>query len=260
MATITSWNVNSIKARLEHVLRWCAEHRPDVLALQETKTIDEGFPRDAFTELGYAVSLAGQPTYNGVAVISREPPLEVVTELPGFPDPQRRVLGAAFPGFYLLNLYVPNGSAVGTEKYAYKLAWLDALLAWVPGLLEQHPRLVVVGDFNIAPEDRDVHDPAAWRDQVLCSEPERERLRALQALGLRDAFRGFEQQDGSYSWWDYRAGAFRRNHGLRIDLALVSPDLMPACKGVRIDREPRTWERPSDHAPVTVELDLPRAD
>jgi exodeoxyribonuclease-3 len=255
--TVVSWNVNSVKARLDHVLQYCARHTPDILALQETKTVDAGFPRDAFAELGYEMSLAGQPSYNGVAVLSREAPREVVTDLPGFEDPQRRVLGAAFGDFFLLNLYVPNGSAVGTDKYAYKLAWLDALIAWVPRLLEAHPRLLVVGDFNIAPEDRDVHDPAAWRDQVLCSEPERARLGSLQSLGLRDAFRDFEQAPGLYSWWDYRAGAFRRNHGLRIDLALLSPALAPDCRGVSIDREPRTWEKPSDHAPVVVALELP---
>jgi exodeoxyribonuclease-3 len=256
VAAIASWNVNSVKARLEHLLRWCAAHSPDVLALQETKTVDDGFPRGAFADLGYSVSLAGQPTYNGVAVLSREAPRAVVTEIPGFADAQRRVLGAEFAGFFLLNLYVPNGAAVGTDKYACKLAWLDALIAWMPALLERHPRLLVVGDFNIAPEDRDVHDPEAWRDQVLCSEPERTRLRSLQALGLRDGFRDFEPQPGCYSWWDYRAGAFRRNHGLRIDLALLSPAIAPLCRGVRIDREPRTWERPSDHAPVIVDLEL----
>lgn len=256
MITVASWNVNSIKARLEHVIQWCTHCAPDVLALQETKTVDTAFPRDALAGLGYHLSISGQPSYNGMAVLSREAPREVITAIPGFADEQRRVLGVGFADFFLLDLYVPNGSAVGTDKYAYKLAWLDALLAWLPALVAQHPRLLIVGDFNIAPDDRDVHDPDAWRDQVLCSVPERERLQRLQALGFRDSFRDFEQAAGIYSWWDYRAGAFRRNNGLRIDLAFASPALAPHCRGVSIDREPRTWEKPSDHAPVVTRLDF----
>ena len=252
---VASWNVNSIKARLDHVLRWCADTRPAVLALQETKTIDENFPREALAPLGYHLSIAGQPSYNGVAILSREAPVEVVTALPGFADEQKRVLGVALPQCFVLNLYVPNGASVGSDKYAYKLAWLDALLAWLPTLLASHPRLLIVGDFNIAPDDRDVHDPEAWRDQVLCSEPERERLRKILELGFKDTFRLFEDADGHFSWWDYRAAGFRRNLGLRIDLALASPALAGLCRQSRIDREPRRWEKPSDHAPVVAEFD-----
>ncbi len=256
MLSVATWNVNSIKARLEHVLRWCAEDAPDILALQETKTVDAAFPHEALAPLGYVQTVSGQPSYNGVAILSRRAPREVVTALPNFVDEQRRVLGAAFDDFFLLNLYVPNGSAVGTEKYAYKLAWLDALLAWLPDLLKAHAKLLVVGDFNVAPEDRDVHDPEAWRGQVLCSEPERARLQAMEALGFHDLFRDFEPEAGHFTWWDYRAGAFRRNHGLRIDLAWGSPALVPHCRGVSIERAPRKWEKPSDHAPVVTRLDF----
>lgn len=257
--SVASWNVNSIKARLEHLIKWCGESAVDVVALQETKTVDAGFPGEALAPLGYVHTISGQPSYNGVAILSRALPREVVTAIPGFVDEQRRVLGVAFDDYFLLNLYVPNGSAVGTDKYVYKLAWLDALLAWLPALLQAHPRLLIVGDFNIAPDDRDVHDPDAWRDQILCSEPERDRLRALAALGFRDLFRDFESDTGHYSWWDYRAGAFRRNHGLRIDLAWGSAALVPHCRGVVIDRAPRKWEKPSDHAPVITTLDFATA-
>lgn len=252
MITVASWNVNSIKARLPHLERWCAQVAPDVLALQETKTVDGGFPLETCRNLGYHVAIAGQPAYNGVAILSRQPPLEVVRGIPGFADEQQRVLGVHLPELFVLNLYVPNGAAVDSDKYVYKLAWLDALLGWLPALLAEHPRLVVVGDFNIAPADRDVHDPVQWQDQVLCSEPERERLRQLLALGLVDTFRLFESAGGCYSWWDYRAAGFRRNLGLRIDLALASPALAATCLAAHIDREPRGWERPSDHAPVVA--------
>lgn len=259
MIDVATWNVNSIKARLDHVVQWCTDSVPDVLALQETKTVDAAFPCEALAPLGYHLSFSGQPSYNGMAVLSREAPREVVTALPDFVDEQRRVLGLAFERYFLLNLYVPNGSAIGTDKYAYKLAWLDALLAWLPRLLEAHPRVLIVGDFNIAPDDRDVHDPDAWRDQVLCSEPERARLQRLGALGFRDLFRDFEADSGHYTWWDYRAGGFRRNHGLRIDLAFGSAALAPHCRGVRIDRGPRKWEKPSDHTPVITRLEWPDA-
>lgn len=256
MLSVATWNVNSIKARLDHVLQWCTQAAPDVLALQETKTVDAAFPHEALAPLGYVRTICGQPSYNGVAILSRSAPREIITALPDFADEQRRVLGVALDDFFLLNLYVPNGSTVGSEKYLYKLAWLDALLAWLPALLQAHPRLLVVGDFNIAPDDRDVYDPEAWRDQVLCSEPERARLRALADLGLRDVFRDFESDAGHYTWWDYRAGAFRRNHGLRIDLSWASPALLPHCRGISIDRTPRKWEKPSDHVPVVTQLDF----
>lgn len=256
MLTVASWNVNSLKARLDHVVRWCESARPDVLALQETKTIDANFPFDALSQLGYHAEISGQPAYNGVAVLSRTPPSEVITGIPGFADEQKRVLGVRLPQLFVLNLYVPNGSAVGSDKYAYKLAWLDALLDWLPQLLAAHPRLLIVGDFNVAPEDRDVHDPAAWRDQILCSEPERSRIQRLTALGFIDTFRLFEAGDGCFSWWDYRAAGFRRNLGLRIDLSFASQALANSCRGSAIDREPRGWEKPSDHAPVIAHFEL----
>ena len=252
---VASWNVNSIKARLDHVQRWCGETRPAVLALQETKTVDQNFPAAALAELGYHLSFTGQPSYNGVAILSRDAPSEVVTALPGFADEQKRVIGVALPECFVLNLYVPNGSSVGSEKYAYKLAWLDALLDWLPKLLAVHPRLLIVGDFNVAPDDRDVHDPDAWRDQILCSPPERDRVQRILGLGFRDTFRLFEEASGHFSWWDYRAAGFRRNLGLRIDLALASPAMAGRCRQSRIDREPRRWEKPSDHAPVVAEFE-----
>jgi exodeoxyribonuclease-3 len=224
--------------------------------LQETKTVDAGFPFEALSMLGYHAEISGQPSYNGVAVLSRKVPAEVVTAIPGFADEQKRVLGVRLPQLFLLNLYVPNGSAVGSEKYAYKLAWLDALLAWLPELKARHEHLLVVGDFNIAPDDRDVHDPDAWRGQVLCSEPERARLRQLLDLGFVDTFRLFEDAGGCYTWWDYRAAGFRRNLGLRIDLNLASTALAARCRETVIDREPRSWEKPSDHAPVVARFEL----
>jgi len=250
MPVVATWNVNSIRARLAHVTRWLADHPVDVLALQETKVQDADFPADAFAALGYHSSCVGQKAYNGVAVLSREPHTVHATALPGFDDEQARVLAVEVGDWLLLDLYVPNGQSVGSEKYEYKLAWLDALVTWVESLLASHPRLLVLGDFNIAPGDEDVHDPDAWRDQILCSDPERARLARLQALGLKDAFRCFEQAPMSFSWWDYRAAGFRRNHGLRIDLVLTSPALLPRLSACSIDVEPRRWEKPSDHAPV----------
>jgi exodeoxyribonuclease III len=252
---IDSWNVNSLKVRLPQVLDWLAANEPDVLGLQETKVIDAAFPVEAIRELGYEVSFSGQPTYNGVALLSRAPQTEVITGLDGLEDPQRRVLGATISGVRVLNLYVPNGKEVGSDKYAYKLGWLDALHAQLRAEIERYPHVVVMGDFNIAPDDRDVHDPAAWAGKVLCSEPERAALQRILALGFVDTFRLFEQPAAAFSWWDYRMAGFRRNHGLRIDLVLSSQALAPACTGAWIDIEPRRNERPSDHAPVGAAFD-----
>ena len=256
---IATWNVNSLRVRRPQVLDWLRRQRPDILALQETKLTDDLFPIGEFEALGYHAVFAGQRTYNGVAVLSRLPAADPTTELPGLDDPQRRLLGVTIGGLRVLNLYVPNGQAVGTEKYAYKLDWLDKLSAYVREQLAAHSRLVALGDFNIAPEDRDVYDPAAWQGKVLCSEPERIAFRRLLELGLIDAFRLLEQEEPGYSWWDYRSAAFRRNHGLRIDHILVSPALAGACKAVWVDQEPRRRERPSDHAPVLAEFILASA-
>ena len=249
---IASWNVNSLKVRLPQVLDWLAANAPDVLGLQETKLVDEAFPVDAIRAAGYEVSFSGQPTYNGVALLSRAPPADVITGLDGLDDPQRRVLGATIDGVRVLNLYVPNGQEVGSDKYAYKLGWLARLHAHLEAELARHPRIIVMGDFNIAPDDRDVHDPREWAGKVLCSEPERAALRRILELGLVDTFRLFEQPEGVYSWWDYRAAGFRRNRGLRIDLVLASAALAGTCNRSWVDIEPRRNERPSDHAPAVA--------
>ena len=252
---IATWNVNSLKVRLPHVLDWLAREAPDVLALQETKTEDVNFPGAALEEAGYHVVFSGQKTYNGVALLTRLPAEDLVTDLPGFDDPQRRILAATVGGWRIVDLYVPNGSEVGSDKYAYKLDWLARVRDWLRDELARHPQLVVLGDFNIAPEDRDVHDPDAWRDKILCSAPERQAFQGWLSLGLEDAYRRFDQPDKSFSWWDYRMNGFRRNLGLRIDHILVSPALAERCRACRIDVEPRRLERPSDHAPVVAEFD-----
>ncbi|MFB9067565.1 exodeoxyribonuclease III [Pseudofulvimonas gallinarii] len=251
---IASWNVNSLKVRLPHLQQWCADAAPDILALQETKSEDGAFPLPAIQALGYHCVFSGQRTYNGVAILAREAPTDVVTDVAGLDDPQRRFLAATVGGLRIVNLYVVNGQSVGSEKYAYKLRWLDAVTAQLREELARHPELVVLGDFNIAPEDRDVHDPEAWREQILCSTPEREALRAMLDLGLHDSFRLHNDEPGQYSWWDYRQAAFRRDLGLRIDLVLVSESLKARVADVGIDRVTRTWERPSDHAPAWVRL------
>jgi len=253
---IASWNVNSLKVRLPQVLEWMDHHRPDVLGLQETKLTDDKFPVEAIEQAGYHVAYAGQPTYNGVALIAREQPLDVVTEIPAFPDEQRRVIAGTIGGVRVINLYVVNGKEVGSDKYEYKLRWLEAVHDWISDELTRHDRLVVMGDFNIAPDDRDVHDPEAWHEKILCSTPEREALRRMLDLGLHDSFRLFEQPEATYSWWDYRAAAFRRGLGLRIDLVLCSDALRHACTTSYVDIEPRRNERPSDHAPAVAEFRL----
>jgi exodeoxyribonuclease-3 len=252
---VASWNVNSIRVRLPQVLDWVAASKPDVLALQETKTVDEAFPASEIESAGYHVIFSGQKTYNGVALLSRERPEEVLTDLHGFEDPQRRLIAATLGGIRVYNIYVPNGQAVGTDKFDYKLGWLDTLCRQLRMELDHHDKVLVAGDFNIAPEDQDVHDPVAWKGQVLVSEPERDRLRNLLDLGFRDTFRMFDQPEASFSWWDYRAAAFRRNRGLRIDLLLASEALATSCRRSTIDTGPRAWEKPSDHAPVMAAFD-----
>lgn len=253
---IATWNINSLKVRLPHVLEWLAAATPDVLVLQEIKQVTEMFPLDAFAEAGYQGIASGQKTYNGVATVSRGSIANAVTDLPGFEDPQRRVLGSTIDDIRVVNLYVPNGSSVGSDKYEYKLRWLQAVRDFLEGELQAHEKLVVLGDFNIAPEDRDVYDPEEWGNAVLCSAPERAALGELLDLGLIDVFRKFEQPEKTFSWWDYRAAMFRRNAGLRIDLILASKVLADTCTTCYVDREPRTWERPSDHAPVVAEFSL----
>jgi len=253
---IATWNVNSLNVRRGHVLDWLERDPVDILALQETKLPDERFPEDAFREAGYHAVYAGQRTYNGVAVLARgEPPQDVETELPGLDDPQRRVLATTVHGVRIVNLYVPNGEAVGTEKYRYKLDWLEHCRSYVRNALGHHHHVAVVGDFNIAPAAEDVHDPDLWDGHVLFSEPEREALRALIDEGLTDTFRLFDQPAETFSWWDYRMNAFRRNRGLRIDHVLTSPALTERCRSCSVDPEPRRWQRPSDHAPVIAEFD-----
>ena len=251
---IATWNVNSLKVRLPHVLEWLAAHQPDVLCLQETKLEDVNFPSAEISAAGYQTVFSGQKTYNGVAILSKTPVADAVAAIPGFVDEQKRVLAATIAGVRVINLYIPNGQSVDSDKYQYKLGWLEAMTAWLADELARHPRLALLGDFNIAPDERDVHDPKAWEGQVLFSLPEREAFRRLVDLGLADSFRLFEQPEKIYSWWDYRMNAFRRNMGLRIDHILLSPALAETCKYCTIDKEARKAERPSDHAPVIVEF------
>ena len=253
---IATWNVNSLKVRLPQVLDWLAMAQPDILCLQETKLTDENFPAGEIEAAGYHVVFSGQKTYNGVAIISRQPATDVITDVPGLDDPQRRILGTTIDDVRVLNLYVVNGQEVGSEKYAHKLYWLEKVTDYVRKQFEQHEHFVVLGDFNIAPEDRDVYDPEAWHERILCSTPERQALQTILDLGLSDVFRKFDQEENSYSWWDYRAAAFRRNMGLRIDLILSSQSLTDSCTACYIDKEPRQLERPSDHTPVVAEFSL----
>jgi exodeoxyribonuclease III len=247
---IATWNVNSLRVRLPHVLDWLKSNPVDVLGIQELKLQNEQFPHEDFTALGYTAAVNGQKTYNGVAILSRHPLKDIVCDIPGFEDEQKRVIAATVNGVQVVNVYVPNGQSVSSDKYEYKLRWLGALKDYLATTLKSHPRLAVTGDFNVAPADEDVHDPAAWEGQVLCSEPERAALRALLEQGLKDCFRLFPQPEKSFSWWDYRQAAFRRNLGLRIDHVLASAALAGECRSCRIDVEPRRLERPSDHAPV----------
>ena len=251
---IASWNVNSLKVRLPQLLDWLAAQQPDVVCLQETKLEDHNFPQQAIEAAGYQVAYSGQKTYNGVALLARQPIGDVVCGNPRFADPQKRLIAASVGDVRVVCAYVPNGQAVGSDKYAYKMAWLEALGDWLGEQLAAYPQLALAGDFNIAPEDRDVHDPAAWAGQILCSDDERAAFQRLQALGLKDSFRLFAQPEKSFSWWDYRMLGFQRNQGLRIDHILLSPPLAERCTAAGIDRAMRKLERPSDHAPVTADI------
>jgi exodeoxyribonuclease-3 len=255
MLTLVTWNVNSVRARLPRLLPWMERRRPDVVLLQEIKCVDADFPREPFEALGYHSETYGQKTYNGVAILSRAKPDEVWRGLPGTPEEERRVMGARFGDLSVIDVYVVNGEAVGSPKYAYKLEWMAKLREH---LRERHAsarKLVVAGDFNVTFDDLDVHDPAAWQEQVLCSTPEREALRGIVAVGLTDSFRKFHQDGGHYTWWDFRTRGFQRGDGLRIDHVLASPAAVEACRGVEIDVEARAGEKPSDHAPVVAMFD-----
>jgi exodeoxyribonuclease-3 len=251
---LATWNINSLGVRLPQVLAWLESAQPDVLVLQETKLVDAKFPREELKAAGWHAVFHGQPTYNGVALLSRSEPIDVVKNIPAHGDAAARVIAATVGGVRVIGAYIPNGQAPGSEKFAYKMVWLDTLRAWVAAELAAHPRLVLMGDYNIAPEDCDVHDPVLWEGQIHCTPEERAHFRALLALGLHDAFRLFEQPPKLYSWWDYRMLAFPKNRGLRIDHILVSEALRPRVTACSIDRQPRKNERPSDHAPVIVEI------
>jgi exodeoxyribonuclease-3 len=240
--------------RLPHLLDWLAAHSPDAICLQETKCEDATFPSAELAAAGYCSVHHGQRTYNGVAILSKVEGSGVCRGIPEYTDEQSRVIAADVRDVRLVSVYVPNGQSVGSDKYAYKLRWFDALAAWLETEMATHPRIALLGDFNVAPEDRDVHDPAAWAGQVLFSEPEKAALRKLIGLGFVDSFRLFEQPERSFSWWDYRMMAFRRKMGLRIDHILLSPELARTCTSCTIDIEPRKLERPSDHAPVMCEI------
>ncbi len=254
---IASWNVNSLRVRLPHVLDWIKEHKPDVLVLQETKVLDENFPEEEINEAGYEVIYSGQKTYNGVAILSKNKAEDaIITDIPGLDDPQRRILAATFNGIRVLDLYVVNGQEVGSEKYEYKLLWLEKVREFIQSEIEQYSNYIVLGDFNVAPTDEDVHDPAKWKERILCSTAERAALDDICSLGFKDTYRLFEQEPGKWSWWDYRAAGFRRNIGLRIDLILASTEMAEICSSSIIDRDPRGWERPSDHAPVMATFNV----
>ena len=251
---LATWNVNSLKVRLPQLVDWLAHAQPDIMCLQELKLEDAKFPRAELEAAGYQCAFSGQKTYNGVAILSRAPLLGVDAGIPGFQDEQKRVVAAEAGNLRVICVYCPNGQAVGSEKYAYKLRWYAALKDYLAAELSRHPRLAIAGDFNVAPEDRDVHDPNAWEGQVHVSEPERAAWRALLAVGLKDSFRLFEQPEKIYSWWDYRMMGFRRNAGLRIDHVLVSAEMAQRCTATMVDKAPRKLERPSDHAPVIAEF------
>ena len=251
---IASWNVNGIRARIDHVVAWIKENQPDVLALQETKVMDEMFPHEPFEAISYAVEAFGQKSYNGVANITKNTSDDTSKGMAGFNDPQTRVISTTHDGIRVVNVYVPNGQAIGTEKFLYKLEWLSHLKNMLEYDLKEYPKMIVLGDFNIAPRDEDIHDPNEWADKILCSDQERSAFEEILSLGFHDSFRLFEKGSGFYSWWDYRAAAYRRGLGLRIDLLLASDELKSACKKGYIDEKPRALEKPSDHTPVVIEI------
>ncbi|WP_338848397.1 exodeoxyribonuclease III [Massilia sp. W12] len=253
---IATWNVNSLKVRLPQVLQWLENNPVDALCLQETKLTDDKFPLAELNQAGWQVVFSGQKTYNGVAIIARSEMRDVVKNNPLFPDEQQRLIAATIGDVRIISVYVPNGQALDSDKYPYKLAWLDALTRWLQEEMQRYPKLALLGDYNIAPADADVHDPAAWEGQVLVSAPERAAFQGLLGLGLHDAFRLFEQAPKLYSWWDYRQMGFRLNKGLRIDHILLSDALRAVCSACEIDKLPRKWEQPSDHTPVLASLDL----
>jgi exodeoxyribonuclease-3 len=252
---LATWNVNSLAVRLPQLLDWLRTNPVDAIVLQETKLADDKFPHAEIEGAGWQAAWHGQRTYNGVALLARTPIEAVQKNIPGFDDEQARVIAASVAGLRIVGAYFPNGQAPDSDKFAYKMRWLDALREWLRAELAAHPRLLLLGDFNVAPEDRDVYDPVAWAGQIHCTPQEREQFRQLVGLGLIDAFRLFEQPPKSWTWWDYRNLAFRKNQGLRIDHILVSEALRPAVRACTIDKAPRRNERPSDHAPVVVDLD-----
>ena len=251
---IATWNVNSLKVRLPHVTDWLATHQPDVLCLQETKSEDAKFPADAIAQTGYQVVFSGQKIYNGVALLSRGAPADVTAGIPGFADEQKRVLAATYGDTRVVCIYIPNGESVESDKYQYKLRWLAALTDWLRIELVQYPKLALLGDYNIAPDARDVWDVKEWEGKVLFSAPEHAAYQGLINLGLTDSFRLFEQPERTFTWWDYRMNAFRRKLGMRIDHILLSGPLAANCSACTVDIEPRKLERPSDHAPVFADL------
>ena len=251
---IAAWNVNSLNVRLPHVTEWLKAHQPDVLCLQELKMEDAKFPLAAFDDIGYHAVFNGQKTYNGVAILSRTRPEDVSKDIPGYEDPQKRVIAATVGDIRIVCAYIPNGQAIASEKYQYKLQWLAAMQAYMRDTIAAFGDVALLGDYNIAPEDRDVHDPKIWEGQVLCSVPERDAFRAFIALGMVDSFRLFDQAEKSFSWWDYRMNGFKRNLGLRIDHILLTSALAERCVSSIIDVDPRKQDRPSDHAPVVADI------
>jgi exodeoxyribonuclease-3 len=252
---LASWNVNSLRVRLPHLLDWLKEAQPDVACLQETKTEDVNFPAAELRDAGYHAAYCGQRSYNGVAILSKSEIQDVAHGIPHFADDPKRCIAGTVNGVRVVCLYAPNGEAPGTDKYAYKMRWYEALARWMQDELPARPQLALLGDMNVAPEDRDVHNPKRWEGKIHFSEPERAAFRAVIDAGLKDAFRLFEQPEKQFTWWDYRLKAFERGWGLRIDHVLVSHSLAPRCAACRIDVEPRKRERPSDHAPVIVDID-----